>query len=126
MTAAYQQRKRTRGWRTPENSICCTRPGRWGNPYRVARCGNVNDRNSCRLWVVANGDTQCTDCTTRESATKEAVGRYAVDLQHGRLSVTLDDVRRELDGKILLCWCPVGSVCHVQDVLIPIVNGLAP
>lgn len=27
------QRKRTRGWHMPENTIDVTRPGRWGNPY---------------------------------------------------------------------------------------------
>jgi len=27
------QRKRTKGWRMPPNTICVTRPGKWGNPF---------------------------------------------------------------------------------------------
>ncbi len=27
------QRKRTKGWKKPANTVCVTRPGRWGNPY---------------------------------------------------------------------------------------------
>ena len=30
------QRKRTKGWRKPPNTICVTRPSRWGNPYATA------------------------------------------------------------------------------------------
>jgi hypothetical protein len=28
-------RSRRKGWRLPENSVCVTRPARWGNPYVV-------------------------------------------------------------------------------------------
>jgi len=30
------QRKRTKGWRMPENTIYVGRPSRWGNPYGSA------------------------------------------------------------------------------------------
>jgi hypothetical protein len=29
------QRKRTKGWRMPPNTVCVTRPRKWGNPLRV-------------------------------------------------------------------------------------------
>lgn len=29
------QRKRTKGWRLPPDTVCVTRPGKWGNPYSV-------------------------------------------------------------------------------------------
>jgi len=29
------QRKRTKGWRMPENTISVCRPGKWGNPFKV-------------------------------------------------------------------------------------------
>jgi hypothetical protein len=29
------QRKRTKGWRMPPDTVSITRPGRWGNPYPV-------------------------------------------------------------------------------------------
>lgn len=33
------QRRRTKGWRMPPNTICITRPGPWGNPFVVGRDG---------------------------------------------------------------------------------------
>lgn len=33
------QRKRTKGWKMPENAVSVTRPGRWGNPYSVSMYG---------------------------------------------------------------------------------------
>jgi hypothetical protein len=30
------QRKRHKGWRMPPNTVSVTRPGKWGNPFRVA------------------------------------------------------------------------------------------
>src|SRR5690606_12066752 len=29
------QRKRTKGWIMPENTVSVTRPGKWGNPFKV-------------------------------------------------------------------------------------------
>jgi hypothetical protein len=37
MTALLRiQRKRTKGWRMPPNTVSVTRPGPYGNPYTVA------------------------------------------------------------------------------------------
>ena len=33
------QRKRTKGWRKPPNSVIVTRPRKWGNPYDVDKYG---------------------------------------------------------------------------------------
>jgi len=29
------QRKRTKGWRMPENTVCVTRPSIFGNPFKI-------------------------------------------------------------------------------------------
>lgn len=34
---------------------------------------------------------------------------------------TVDDVRRELRGKDLVCWCPLDQPCHA-DVLLELAN----
>jgi hypothetical protein len=34
------QRKRTKGWKMPENTIYVGRPTKWGNPYVVGIVGN--------------------------------------------------------------------------------------
>ncbi len=38
------------------------------------------------------------------------------------LKVTVDDIRREMAGKNLACWCKPGDACHA-DVLLEIANG---
>ncbi len=36
------QRKRTKGWKMPPNTVSVTRPGRYGNPFTFANSGNVD------------------------------------------------------------------------------------
>jgi hypothetical protein len=52
----------------------------------------------------------------------EAVRRYREDLFAGRLAVTVADVRRELRGRDLACYCPLDGPCHA-DVLLEVANG---
>lgn len=35
------QRKRTRGWKMPPNTVYVGRPTKWGNPYKVGRDGTA-------------------------------------------------------------------------------------
>ena len=89
MSAHRIQRSRAKGWRMPENTVCVTRPGRWGNPFEIAE-----------------GRTPA-----------EAVFQYNEALEAGKLSFTIADVRRELGGKNLACWCRPGSPCHAVTLL---------
>lgn len=45
---------------------------------------------------------------------------------HGRFRfvglVTVDDIRRELRGRNLACWCPLDRPCHA-DALLEIANA---
>jgi hypothetical protein len=43
-------------------------------------------------------------------------------LEAGRLRITAADIRRELAGKNLACWCQLDRPCH-GDVLLEIANG---
>ena len=87
------QWRRTKGWRKPPGAVYVGRPTKWGNPH-VA----VPERAA------------------------DAVARYRADLERGRLRVSVADVRRELRGKDLGCWCPPGRPCHA-DVLLDVANG---
>lgn len=69
-----------------------TRPTKWGNPHPLA-LGRA-----------------------------EAVRRYRADLLGGRLGVSPDDVRAELRGRDLACYCPLDEPCHA-DVLLEIANS---
>jgi hypothetical protein len=89
------QRRRSRGWRQPINAIYVGRPTKWGNPYKVG----VDQRTA-----------------------EEAVSLYRRDLITGSLPITIDEARRELKGKDLICWCKPGAPCH-GDVLLAVANS---
>lgn len=47
------QRFRTRGWKMPMFSRCCTRPGKYGNPYKTAAEFEAALR-SCMIYKTTN------------------------------------------------------------------------
>ncbi len=107
------QLRRTDGWRKPEGAVVVSRPSKWGNPYRV---GEIN------VWTG-------TVITDRE----EARSCYATELlamaQHApaQFDSLVAQMRRELAGHDLACWCPLVDEdgqpvpCHA-DVLLTIAN----
>ena len=84
------QRKRTKGWKMPPNTVYVGRPTKWGNPFRPSE----------------------------KMAAGEAVGAYYLAMLREQLGFTVWDVRAELRGKNLACWCAPGSVCHADVLLI--------
>ncbi len=119
------QRKRSKGWTLPPNTVCVGRPSKWGNPFFVRPYPPGK-------WEVFNEDELTEDpepepllvgsFPSRDLAAREAVTLFRVALINGHLRVTVDDVSRELRGKNLACWCPIGSPCHA-DVLLVIANS---
>jgi hypothetical protein len=92
--AARIQLRRIRGWRKPAGAVVVSRPSKWGNPFRVGVDGDA-------AWCAA---------------------AYRRALLAGELVVTLEDVRRELAGRDLACWCPPGAPCHA-DVLLALADA---
>lgn len=91
------QLKRTKGWRMPPNTVKVTRPGKYGNPFRVGDFGIPN--------------------------AAEAVARYREWLDGRVVGPKRPDKEdlAELRGKNLACWCKPGKPCHA-DVLLEIAN----
>lgn len=111
------QRKRTKGWRMPEGAVYVGRPSKWGNPYRV--------KQERGLWVVQSSfqDHILGVHNSRYAANRQAVEVYA--LQTGPLGaheLDMDEVRNELTGRDLVCWCVPTHPCHA-DVLLRIAAG---
>lgn len=105
----------------PPDVIKVDRSTRWGNPYRIERCGPF-------FLVVGDGANGYRFNTGRFESALDA-GRHAVQFfrtallnERGLVPFTPDDVRRELRGKDLACWCAPGVDCHA-DVLIEVANG---
>ena len=88
------QRKRTKGWKTPEGAVYVGRPTKWGNPFSIYECGGGDYGRGAAIACFRHNLTD---------AQKEAA-------------------RAELRGKDLMCWCPLNKPCHA-DVLLEIANG---
>jgi hypothetical protein len=95
------QRKRTKGWRMPEGAKYVGRPSRYGNPFQVpgpaTRTGRLLAKGYYQLRLLEAIET---------------------------VPAMLDEIRAELAGRDLACWCPLDQPCHA-DVLLAIANGSA-
>lgn len=87
------QRKRTKGWKMPADTVYVGRPTEWGNPFKAP----TNDAIG-RAYAVVQFAGYCPP----DSPLAEAA-------------------RRILKGKNLACFCPVDQPCHA-DVLLELAN----
>ncbi|MFC8986893.1 DUF4326 domain-containing protein [Streptomyces sp. NPDC057115] len=117
MTTPHRiQRRRTKGWRTPDNTVIVTRPSRFGNPFTLAM--------AYELGYAQHGDT--------EQARQAVLGAFRSWLSGNRLmwqSEEGDTARKrildglpELRGKNLACYCPLPEPgqpdhCHAAILL---------
>lgn len=112
------QRRRMRGWRAPANTISVSRPGRFGNQWRVME--------QFGLWyVVSTAGGQAGRFKSEAGARKRAVEMFAHTIQ----GPELEAARKLLAGSNLMCWCrdaPPGIAdrdwCH-GGWLCEVVNG---
>lgn len=87
------RRRRTKGWKTPPNTVYVGRPTMFGNPFIVGvNAASAAGAKAAFGWFVRRD---------------RRLWRWA---------------RKTLRGKNLACWCPLGTPCHA-DVLLAIANG---
>lgn len=110
------QRKRSSGWRMPDNTVCVGRPSIWGNPWThedtlssglfKPECVAQVNVDNFRHWLTA---------------TLEQIQFF--ELYRELEPIRQEILRRlpELRGKNLACWCPLDSPCHA-DVLLELAN----
>lgn len=121
------QRKRTKGWRMPENTVYVGRHndgefnlGEFGNPFRVGG-----------LYKIGTGKTggftylRCLDESYNDgSFIKVRDNAHAVELYKQYLSIypLKKEKLDKLKGKNLACWCSLNEPCHA-DILLKIANN---
>ncbi len=90
------QRKRTKGWKMPPNTVYVGRPTVYGNPFKHFPSGRPREEilHDFRQMIENGGNLI-----------------YPQTWQ----------IREELRGKDLACWCPLSVPCHA-DVLLEIAN----
>lgn len=93
------QLSRAKGWRMPPNTVKVDRSTRWGNPFKLH--GDGYPMSSTVAAALFN---------------RHFEDGHTGWVMRGQLT-TLDDVRRELRGKNLACWCSLSEPCHA-DVLL--------
>jgi hypothetical protein len=105
------QRKRTKGWKMPANTVYVGRDSKWGNPFSVERLMKLWDwdKHTAQLEAVdlfreclIDGDEPC--CPEQAAC----IARIRRDIA-------------ELKGRNLACWCGPDQPCHA-DVLLELAN----
>lgn len=105
------QRQNTKGWRKPDGAVYVGRGSKWRNPYRVAGSA-IKDADHGRTIRFGS----------HREALWEAVRWYAEAIPNGWDGVRdAEEIRRELAGHDLMCWCPLDQPCHA-DVLLELAN----
>jgi hypothetical protein len=103
------QRKRTAGWRKPDNCVIVCRPTRYGNPYKINE--RIEDDGVPSGYTILDGPT-------------------VLELFRNHCEMQLMDDPKWLEplrGKDLACWCRVFDEkghrvpCHA-DILLELAN----
>lgn len=119
MTAPRRiQRKRSAGWRKPENTVNITRPGPWGNPY-ILRNTKEGTTMGTEGSPSMGGTTVGNPRVTYDTLLRDSVAAYEQWVRNNPEYVAR--AKQSLAGKNLMCWCPEDSLCH-GDVLLQIAN----
>lgn len=133
MTPIRIQRKRTKDWRMPENTVYVGRPTKWGNPFTLDGdmifCDASHRRTILSPWVIFEEKLY-----DKEDGLKQIVKFYEQWINvilpswnyvnHHVVKYCLFNSRIieiALIGKNLACWCPLDQPCHV-DVLLKLAN----
>lgn len=111
------QMTRSHPWRAEHpDAVIVDRRTRWGNPFRLLAT------RAPRVWMVTHHGERVSAWAVRDDAAKDAVRRFAgaIELGWGDVPAS-DEIRAELTGRDLCCWCDLASPCHA-DVLLSIAN----
>ena len=95
------QRKRSKGWRMPDNAVYVGRGSNFGNPFLITEeRGNSEVCMAFVTWLTVDG------CHANMKAEKQYI------------LTSLD----QLKGKDLACWCSLDKQCHA-DFLLKLANA---
>jgi hypothetical protein len=119
------QRRRTKGWRAPENAVYVGRPTRFGNPARLVRV-----EGGLAVQWGASGGIVGTWPANGVKARLYATDMYRWWIGQPEQAETRVLFRALLHGRDLMCWCPLPEPgqpdhCHAA-VLLELANQPTP
>lgn len=115
------QRKRTKGWRLPENTVSVTRPSGWGNPFKIGEqappifdemYSGTNrppylDEDDYLIYGIRGN-------VISDATTAVRLFRQYLNWFREKYPVEFEALIAPLRGKNLACFCKVGDPCHAD------------
>lgn len=92
----------------PEGAVYVGRPTEWGNPWTIGTIAIIE-------WPWPSS---VLEVSIREI---EITPHIAVALYRWAFTPDVEEIRAELAGRDLACWCPLDQPCHA-DVLLELAN----
>ena len=135
MSPARVQRKRTKGWRMPENTIYVGRGSKWGNPYKLGETqiripaldggeweheGRLHKTSGEKNFYCTGNDPHGMPVGVWHQIEDATLGQ-CIELFRVHITKWARVDPSELAGRDLACWCPLDQPCHA-DVLLEIAN----
>lgn len=115
------QRKRTKGWKMPENTVYVGRPSQFGNRFVVGARRNGFCGDEAATLAHYADYTKNVDLWDAWPVADPKIAVRAFRTMQCRGSF-VERVKTTLRGKNLACWCDLDQPCHA-DVLLEIANG---
>lgn len=119
------QRKRSRGWKMPENAVYVGRPTKFGNPVVCTPHGCQRKPCDCceayRCCVDVFREYVVSGIEDRGSYTGSFIIALDGMAAYPRRTALVEALPT-LRGKDLACWCPLDKPCHA-DVLLELANS---
>jgi len=108
------QRKLTKGWKMPENTIYVGRPSKWGNWFYGP--ASIHSMNVQAYRALLTRDFKWFRSTGYFKLTAGVAFSWSLKTQ-----ADVDRLLAPLRGKDLACWCPLDQPCHA-DILLELAN----
>lgn len=100
------QRKRSKGWKMPTDTVYVGRGSRWGNPFVIGKDGTAAECvEKYADWLMPY----------RHHGANSGLDAFLLS------EANLTEVILELRGRNLACWCAPGQPCHA-DLLLSLAN----
>ena len=127
------QRKRTKGWRMPENTVCVTRGTPLGNGFIVGQeVPAIFDKmyifdkySDCPAYLDNLDYLKYVQRGHLIEDTETAIRLYEQYLNwlQNKFPQRYEYIKEKLKDKNLACFCPLNQPCHA-DILLKIANEL--
>ena len=115
------QRKRVKGWRKPENSVIIDRTSKFGNPFKIMGdmiyCDASHRRKILDKWVFFGMPIKGLEQQALVDLHRQWLKGETWDNKVKPCPYTKEEIKKELAGKDLLCFCKEDQPCHGDNLI---------